>query len=1135
MLEIILGTSGSGKTTVLYDKIAGSVFDGSGKKVLLIVPEQYSFESERALFDKLGAFRMRGVEVLSFKRLANSIFREYGGISARYIDETGKLLIMSAAISQLGDSLEFYAKKANSHSAAFIAELTGAADELKNACVTPDDMRAAAGMIGPERRSLANKTRELADIFETYQALIDRSGSDPADVLVRACRLLEKNDFFAGTTVFIDSFNDFTEAELRMLEHIISGADYVGVALEADGLYDSEDGCGLFSIVKSTAARLIRIARSYSVPVAQPVVCGSGKRFASPDIAHLEANIFRASQSVYDGEAPGVTLVSAHDAYEEFEYIASEIRRLTSVGGMRCRDIAVIARSASAYGDAMISAFERCDIPYFYDRRSPVASKPLMTLMICAARIAAEGYSSETLLRLAKTGLVGLTVEETGRLEDYVYIWRINGARWTRPFSEDPFGFEGVREDSAERLAELERLRAVLITPLERLRAALSDCDGAEFAENMYGYLLALGVPERLEELAQSYEEIGETELADELEPLWELAISLLEQFSATLGGVRLPAKRFAELFRLAAAGADIAGIPRTVDQVTVGSADRIRTGSVKAVFVVGVNDGEFPAAFESGGLFTADDRAALAQCGLDIAGKSERQPLFERLFLYNALSGASERVYISFKRFDLNGAQLRPSAVFGQIRRMFPDIKLCTASAKFEPDGVWNDATAFALYAAGRRNDDNAEFSAALRGYLEGVPEYAGRIRRLDDRFLPERFRIDDRDAAAELIGRKLRLAPSNIERYFNCRFKYFCYDCLRLRKKRPAEMSPLETGTLIHHVLENMLSRHEARTLRAIGRERLAAEVKELLDGYLDERLGGSLEKTERFIYLYERLCSGLVRLLERLGDEFENCDFEPAAFELPVRENSSPVSSVRLMTPEGVEVVVEGFVDRVDVMEKDGRRYVRVVDYKSGGKLFRLSDVYYGLNLQMLIYLFSISRNGKGKFADAIPAGVLYLPSDGAVIAAKRGDSDENITAERRKHYRMNGLILNDIDSITGMDRSRSGFFIPAMFGKSGNLQRADVSASLASLEELGKISGYIDELTVQMASTLLDGDVAAVPVDNGLHSACEFCDYGEICRRDSASEVRSAVSFRTKQDFYAAIEDEMKGDGEDAKMD
>ena len=205
------------------------------------------------------------------------------------------------------------------------------------------------------------------------------------------------------------------------------------------------------------------------------------------------------------------------------------------------------------------------------------------------------------------------------------------------------------------------------------------------------------------------------------------------------------------------------------------------------------------------------------------------------------------------------------------------------------------------------------------------------------------------------------------------------------------------------------------------------------------------------------------------------------------------------------------------------------------KSGGKVFRLSDVYYGLNLQMLIYLFSISRNGKGKFADAIPAGVLYLPSDGAVIAAKRGDSDENITAERRKHYRMNGLILNDIDSITGMDRSRSGFFIPAMFGKSGNLQRADVSASLASLEELGKISGYIDELTVQMASTLLDGDVAAVPVDNGLHCACEFCDYGEICRRDSASEVRSAVSFRTKQEFYAAIENEMKGDGEDAKMD
>ncbi len=1133
MLELFLGTSGSGKTTALYNKLARKLRDN--KKTLLIVPEQYSFENERALFDRIGAEKMRMVEVLSFKRLANNIFRRYGGLSASYIDDTGKLLIMSAAVSQLGDSLEFYAKKARAHSAAFVAELVGAADELKNACVTPEDMRAAAGLIGEDRRALASKTRELADIFETYQALIERSGSDPADVLVRACRALAGNDFFAGTSVFIDSFNDFTAGELRLLEHIISGAEYTGVALEADGLYDDEDGCGLFSVVKSTAARLVRIAENYSVTVARPIVCTPGKRFASPDIAHLEANLFRASQSVFALAAPAVSIVSAHDGYEEMEYIAAEIRRLTSAGGMRYRDIAVIARSAAAYGDAIISAFERCGIPCFYDRRNPVASKPLMTLMICAARIAADGYSSETLLRLAKTGLAGLTAEETGRLEDYVYIWRMNGARWTRPFTEDPFGFEGAREDSAARLEELERLRLALITPLEALRTALDGCDGESFARGMYGYLCALGVPGRLEELARSYEEIGETELADELEPLWELAISLLEQFSATLGGVRLPERRFAELFRLAAASADIAAIPHTVDQVTVGSADRIRIGDVKAVFVVGVNDGEFPAAFETVGIFTADDRTTLAGCGLDIAGKSERQPLFERLFLYNAATGASERVYFSFKRFDLNGAQLRPSAVVGQLRRMLPQADFRTAAPGSTPGDVWNDATAFYLYAAGRRMRENAAFTASLRDYLSGLPEYEGRIRRLDERFRPEAFRLDDKNAAAQLVGKKLRLAPSNIERYFGCRFKYFCYDCLKLRKRRPAEMSPLETGTLIHHVLERMLSRHAARTLCSLRRDELHCEVKALLDGYLDDRLGGVVEKTERFIYLYERLCEGLVRLLERLGDEFANCDFEPAAFELPISESSSPVRSVKLMTPEGVEVVVEGFVDRVDVMEKNGRRYVRVVDYKSGGKLFRLSDIYYGLNLQMLIYLFSISRNGVGRFADALPAGVLYLPADGSVIAAKRDESDEEIGAERRRHYRMNGLILNDIDSITGMDRTRSGTFIPAGFGKSGNLLRADVSASLASLEELGRISEYIDALTLRMARTLLDGDVAAVPVDTGLHSTCDLCDYGEICRRTSANEVCSAVPFRTKKDFYGAINDELKGGGGDAEMD
>ncbi|MBQ2756462.1 MAG: PD-(D/E)XK nuclease family protein [Oscillospiraceae bacterium] len=1135
MLEIILGTSGSGKTVAVYEKIADCAT--AGKEVILLVPEQYSFESERTLFDRIGAELMTKVEVFSFKRLANAVFKKYGGISAEVINETGKLFIMSAALYQLSDSLDFYAKKAsNPNSISAVSDLVAMVDELKNACVTAEMLRNAAEQVDAEgkKTTLGSKVKELALIMESYCALLDAAGSDSADDLVRACRFLAEDNFFEGKKIYIDSFNDFTADEFLMLEYMISGAESVTVALECDSIYDELDGCGLFSIVQKTAQKLIRKARKEGVQVAAPEVCRAGRRFLEPTLAHLEQNLLRAKQVRYNGEAKGIKLVAAQNCYDEFEFVAAEIRKLVAENGYRYKDIAVIARNAAAYGDAVSAAFKKYSIPFFFDKRTAIASKPLITLMICAVRTAAEGYSSELLMRLAKTGLAGLDVEEIGKLEDYVYIWGINGGRWKRDFTEDPFGFEGGREDSKARLEEINALRHRLISPLEKLREAVEGCDGEGFAVAVYAYLKRLEISEQLEKLAQQYEDIGEKEFADELEPLWELTVSLLEQFAVTLKGVCLPEKRFAELFRLAAAKADIAAIPHTVDQVIVGAADRIRTGTVKAVFVVGVNEGEFPAVYDQSGILTAEDRRELSKCGIDIAEQWDNRPLFERLFLYNAVTCSSERVYISYKKQELEGKLLQPSAVIRQITGIFPSVTVENTAVKNAAEDIWNNATAFEIYVAGRR-DKSSQFISSLREYLLTEAEFAGRTRHLDGVFKPQNFKIADKETAQKLIGKKLRLAPSNVERYFDCRFKYFCYDCLRLKKKRKAEMSPLETGTLIHHVLENMLAAHQPKELAVIEFGELKNQVEQLLSGYLEENLGGSVEKTARFVYLYERLKDGIIRLLRRIGDEFENSDFVPAAFELAIKENSPQVKSVKLYTKEGTEVVVEGYVDRVDVMEKDGKRYVRVVDYKSGGKKFNLADVYYGLNMQMLIYLFSIQRQGSGVLADAIPAGVLYLPADGSVISVERKDSEEEIVEKSRKHYKMNGLLLNDMEAITGMDRDHSGKFIPASFSKNGTLYRAEVSPYLATAEEMGKICRHIDGLITDMAQALSDGEVCALPMNSGSHLACDFCDYSDICRRTADSPERDMLAIKSKNDFYSAIDGETqeKGGAEDGQ--
>jgi len=1123
MLEFVLGTSGSGKTVAIYEQIADRA--AAGKNILLLVPEQYSFESERTLFERIGPVLMRQVEVLSFKRLANAVFRAYGGLSAEVIDDTGKLLTMSAALYQLSDQLDYYAKKAaNTQSVAFISDLVEVANELKNACVTAEKLRGAAEKIGIEKEKtlLCGKVKELALIMETYQALIDAAGSDPTDDLVRACCFLEEHNFFAEKQVYIDSFNDFTADEFLMLEYIIRGAENVTVALACDSFYDELEGCGLFSIVQKTAQRLMRIARKESVQTAAPLFCTSGKRFTVPAVAHLEKYLLRAEQKEYSELPEEIKLTAAGNCYEEAEYVAAEIRKLVAEKGCRYRDIAVIARSTQPYQDAIGAAFEKYEIPLFMDKRVSVMTKPLMALIICAVKIATEGFSTELLLRLAKTGLAGVSVEEIGELEEYIYIWNINGGRWRMDFTEDPDGFEGRSRENSEKLEAINASRRKLIGPLEKLRSEMAECDGVGFATAVYSYLRRLNVTEQLEQLAQKYEMIGETVFADELEPLWELTISLLEQFAVTLKGVCLPEKRFAELFRLAAAKADIGMIPHTVDQVTVGSADRIRTGDIKAVFVIGVNDGEFPAIHEGGGIFTASDRQALALCGLDISEKQEDRPLFERMFLYHAMTCASEMVSVSYKKYDLDGKPLQPSAVIKQLETLFPLLKAENVKERTGTEDIWNDTTAFEIYAANRREAGKSEFIASLREYLLAEPKFSGRTEHLGDMFTPERFRIADREITQRLIGKKLRLAPSNIDRYFSCRFWYFCYDCLRLKKRRKAEMSPLETGTLIHHVLENMLREYQPSALVKLEKQELEQQVERLLNNYLKETLGGSTEKTPRFIYLYERLKNSILRLLQRLGDEFEQCDFVPAAFELAIKENSNPVSSVKLCTENGTEIVVEGTVDRVDVMERDGKKYVRVVDYKSGGKEFNLSDVYYGINLQMLIYLFSIQRQGSGALENAIPAGVLYLPADGEVVEVGRGATEEEIRDKGREHYRMNGLLLNDLTSIKGMDNNCTGKFIPINFNKDGSISRAEGSKTLASLEEMGSICRYIDGLITDMARMLEEGDVAAVPLRSGKQQlACDYCEYAEICRRSADSPEKNMLTVMSRADFYEAI--------------
>lgn len=1090
MLRFVLGTAGSGKTTRLIRYIKDVA--ESGGKVILLVPEQFSFEGEKLLYGHLGPQVSLRVEVLSFTRLCNSIFRRFGGLAGASVTPAAKTLLMSVAVEQLRDSLRVYGRSCRS--TAFLETLVSTCGEMKTAGITPRALELCAGSCGEE--PLGRKVRELADIYGAYQALLDRGYLDPDDDLIRACSLLEEGrDFFADYTVFVDGFTTFMAAEFRLFGHIVAQAAEVYVALTADGLHDSRQGMGVFSPAQKAAQRLIRMAGAAGVPVAAPEILPGLPRYKNEELAGLSRSLFRpGADPIAAGEPQAVRLYAAADGYDEARYAAAQIARLVREEGYRYREIAVVARDTGPYERAVETMFARYGIPCFLSAREDIENTPLIGAVLGAVDAVRSNYDSETVLSFAKSTVLGLDPVAVAALENYCYIWGVRGAAWLGPFGGNPRGMAGpLTEEDIALLEQVNETRAAVIGPLEDLKRAIGGGTGRSFAAGIYELLRTVRAAENLTESVRGLE--GENAFLDSCAQTWDMLMDILDIFGAVLGEGKLPPGRLCELFRLATASAETASPPQTLDQVIVGGADRIRPARVRAVFVLGANEGVFPAQLTASGVFTDRERRRLIEAGVEISAPALEQSVLEQYFAYFALTLPEERLFVSCARSDLNGREMMPSMIVRQLEALFPGLKPHRPGPL---DFAAGGRSAFQLLAEHYREDTS--LAAALRFWFAGQRE-AGALKRMEYAACKPPHRLTDYNAVRGLFGGRMRLSPSRVERYYRCPFSYFASDGLGLKKRGKVEFSPLESGSVIHNVLQVVVQRHGGKGLAALSEEQLAREVEEVISGYLAERVEGAEQLPARFQYLFKRLTGTLVRLLRRLGEEFAQSEFEPVAFELPISAEEG-VEPLRLVTADGVPVTVEGVVDRVDILEKNGAKYLRVVDYKSGGKDFKLQDILYGLNLQMLLYLFTVVENGRGRLGGAVPAGVLYMPARESYLTGGRDCGEEEAKDAQRAKWRMSGLLLEDEEVLRGMEPDLAGVFIPAKMGKGG----LDAKSSLAGKAELGRLSRKVRELVVQMAESLAGGGIGARPTNSPDHDACAYCDYRAVCGFEQGDPVR-----------------------------
>ena len=1093
MLTIWIGRAGSGKSARVLETMGR---ERENRPQLLLVPEHTSHEAELDLCRACGPTASRNAEVLTFQSLATRVLSETGGLAEVTLDNGGKLLTMRRCLQELHSNLKVFGRP--SQRAAFLHQLTTLADEFYAYQIAPETLyRHVADMEG----AMGDKLRDVALIFAAYDARLRNGETDVRSRVQKLHDSLPQSHYLDGKDLYLDGFSFFNKQEESVLTLALRRCHSVTVTLLGDRSGQ------LFQNAAAQKERLVRMAREAGVECRLAYL----SRQEDSPLGHLERHCF-GSDAVWEEETDAVALYQAATAYTEVEYVSARIRQLAAQG-YRYRDIAVASRSMDSYGPLLESVFRRDGIPAYISRRSDILEKPVMTLLLSAVDAVTGGFEYEDMFRYLKTGMTGVTAAECDLLENYVIRWDIRGNMWLRdvPWTLNPDGYGlDMTEERTVRLEEINHIREKVRGPLSALADGLKRRPAArDKARTLYEFAAAAGVPDALREKADELLSAGQVQLAEEYAQLWQIFCDVLDQFVEILGDTELNGEEFARLLRLVLTQYSVGTIPATLDQVKVSEITRNDRHRVRVLFLLGANDHLLPKIEKDGGVLDSDDRQALAQRDIPLSDATFDALDNELQNIYACLAQPTEQLHISWPVTDVTGAELRPSFVVERVRLLFPRLKVQ------REDGAYRmTLPATALCAAGENE--------ALRRYFQGQPRYAAALAAMARARRMERGRLSP-EAVQSLYGRSIAMSASRIDRVKSCHFGYFMEYGLRARERKKAGFEAPEVGTFLHYLLENV--NREVKEQGGYGQvddEALRHMVKRYVERYAATQIQEYQNKSARFKYLFSRLRETAYTIVLSIAQEMRQSDFQPVEFELSFggRDGHLPAITVR---EGGASLSVSGKVDRVDGWLHDGKLYLRVVDYKTGKKSFDLTDIRYGLGIQMLLYLFTLEREGQAYFGyPIVPCGVLYQPARSVILRQDRNISDEKLKAALESELRRTGLVLGEPEVLRAMEHSalETPCYLPISVKKDGTL-----SGDIATAAQLGHLGRYVDRLLHQIAGEITHGNIDADPYARGPQdSACTYCAFASACYFDESRDKRRQLHKTDSGEFWAMLEKE-----------
>lgn len=1124
IIHFIIGKGGTGKSQKLISTI-NEVFNNNinnhqeylNNKIFVIVPEQFSFEFDKKLYEtieypedfsnnnpyapnlyqNLGAYIYNHINVTKFSKLSKQIIQLYGKTSKDYINELSKIIAMYQAIKKLKDTKSLISLERQTNNIDFIDNALTEIAELKKSNISPEILLETSKKFPKQVRE---KSQDMALIYAEYQNILNEKNlQDSLSDILECSRLAQENDCFKDATFFIDEFDAFTNDEIQLFDVILSQCKDFYVSLRT---YNPlKDKSTHFEPVNTTYKQLYQLAKKHNQDI-EDIHCDTLYRYTSKDLQTISNNIFTNGFKDKISSSGSVSIVECSDYYQECNYVCSQIRNLI-VQGYSYKDIFVTARHVDNYLGIIERSFETYDIPYFLSTDQSSIYTSIMIYFIDLLQIISNNsFNTDDILRYIKNPITNISFERISDLENYCYKWNVKGKMWLEDFLEDDnLTANNTREN--------------IIKPILQLKELIKDKTCLEVCRTIFEFMEKQSIRENIQKLIDNNKNNGFESSADDMVRIWDMLMTILDTLCTFMGDMVIPIKDFKDIICTMISQSNFKSAPQKLDAVSFSASDNARYNSPKVLFVLGVNDGVFPSSVSNNGIFTNSDMKYFSDVGLNFSKSIQDKTADEKLVVYKTLSAPAEKLYLSYALKDTLGEMKYPSYVIDSIRNLFNNLDI--QKAKDIPTDIIC-STFKASYDYFVRNFWNySENQVTIEEVLKTNDMYTSKVDYLKKISNNQELKIQDKNIAMKLFRQRIKIYATKFETYNKCHFKYFCSEGLKIKKPTKTDISKLEIGNIIHYCLENIIKNNPKDILVKLSKDDINTQIESLANKYKLDNLGGDYGKTERFQSNFKRVKKSILQTVLHLQDEFSQLEFTPVDFELSVDDNGE-CKPLSIKNDEGMEIFLCGKIDRVDILHTESSSYVRVVDYKSGTQDFESEKLPYGIDMQMFLYLFAITGKD-GKYKDCTPAGVLYMPvSEVHISKDNKRETDNNKSNTINKHFKMKGVVLDDISVIQSMDKTLCGTYVPFNIKPRGKAQNMTLSE-----EQFNKIKHHAEKLLLSMADGLSNGDISSKVLlfdDDKRYSVCSFCDYWSICGNYPHRNCR-LVSKAEAEELYKEI--------------